>query len=230
MTLDRAACPPHALFLDLDGTLVDSRLDIAASCNAALVAHGFPPIEPPARIAEMVGDGARALVARALAAGRAGVTGEVIDAVLRAFEAHYAAHPCVHTVVLPGASDVLACGVPCAVLTNKPRSVATLVLEQLDLAPHLAAVWAADGRLKPAPDGVLALAATLGVDPRAVWVIGDGPQDVGAGKAAGAFTVAVHGIASWDAVLAARPDAVAGSLGEVAAMVRSAGVPLSRVT
>jgi phosphoglycolate phosphatase len=211
---------PRALLLDLDGTLVDSRRDIAVSCNAALAAHGIAPLEP-ARILTMVGDGARALVTRALAAAGSGAD---VERVLASFREHYEAHPCVHTVVCDGARELLACGLPCAVLTNKPREVTLRLLDALALSPLVAAVWAGEGPLKPAPDGVLALCKQLGVLPAETWVVGDGPQDVGAGRAAGAFTVAVindESIGDRAAVLAAGPDRVVGSLREVVALATS---------
>ncbi len=211
---------PRALLVDLDGTLVDSRRDIAISCNAALEAHGVAPLEP-SRIVTMVGDGARALINRALAA--AGSDADV-ERVLASFRAHYAAHPCVHTVVCDGARELLTCGLPCAVLTNKPRDVTLRLLDALGLSSSVAALWAGDGPLKPAPDGVLALCNELGVAPGETWVVGDGPQDVGAGKAAGAVTVAVvndDSIGDREAVLSARPDLVVGSLHEVARLATS---------
>ena len=55
---------PKTVLFDLDGTLVDSRRDIAVACNATRVAHGLSPLAFEAIMA-MVGDGARALVARA---------------------------------------------------------------------------------------------------------------------------------------------------------------------
>ena len=76
--------------------------------------------------------------------------------------------------------------------------------------------------MKPAPDGILLTAARLGVDPAGVWMVGDGPQDVLAGQAAGAVTIAVPGIAERERVLAARPSMVVSSLDEVAALATSA--------
>ena len=77
-------------------------------------------------------------------------------------------------------------------------------------------MWAADGPLKPAPDSVLAICRELAIAPSEAWMIGDGPQDVGAGRAAGAFTVGVLGnIADHDALRAAKPDLVVGSLREL---------------
>jgi phosphoglycolate phosphatase len=215
--------PPRALLFDLDGTLVDSRRDIADACNAALVTHGRPQL-PIEAILPMIGDGARALVARAL---EACATSEapseaLVDEVLATFKARYLAHPCVHSVVLPGAREVLdearRDGLPCALVTNKPRDVTLALLDALGIAGAFASVWGGgDGPLKPAPDSVLAMIARLGVAASDTWMIGDGPQDVGAGKAAGCFTVAVPGIAERDRLLDSGPDLVCESLHDLRA-------------
>ena len=201
---------PKALLLDLDGTLVDSRDDIATSLNAALSVHGVAPL-PFERIYGFIGDGARVLVRRALEAAGSNVDADAVSATL---SSHYSEHPCVRTKLLDGAREIFACGIPCAVITNKPRAVTERLLAALDLAPK--ALWAADGPLKPAPDSVLAICRELAIAPSEAWMIGDGPQDVGAGKAAGAFTVGVLGnIADHDALRAAKPDLVVGSLREL---------------
>lgn len=201
------------LIFDLDGTLIDSRRDIADACNHALVTHGRSPL-PLETILPMIGDGARALVARAFALPESDA---MVDQALATFKARYLAHPCVHTVLLPGAREALASGPPCALVTNKPRDVTLLVLEALGIADAFSAIWGGgDGPLKPAPDSVRAVAAQLGIDPRHAWMIGDGPQDVLAGCAAGAFTVAVRGIADEERLMAANPDLVVASLEELA--------------
>lgn len=205
---------PKALLLDLDGTLVDSRDDIATSLNAALAVHGIAPLEL-SRVYPMIGDGARVLVTRALVAAGSRVS---VDELLATFGSRYADEPCVHTKLLDGAREIFACGVPSAIITNKPRAVTQRLLAALDLTP--VALWAADGPLKPAPDSVLSVCRELGVAPDDAWMIGDGPQDIGAGKAAGAFTVGVLGnIADHDAVRAAKPDLVVGSLRDVISSV-----------
>lgn len=228
---------PRALLFDLDGTLVDSRRDIADACNAALAAHDRPAL-PIEAILPMVGDGARALVARALAASEALPFGPprteaLVDDVFAAFKARYLAHPCVHSVLLPGAREVLEearrDALPCALVTNKPRDVTLALLAALGIADAFAAVWGGgDGPLKPAPDSVLATIARLGVSARDAWMIGDGPQDIGAGKGAGCFTVAVPGIAERERLLASGPDLVCESLHDLRAELdRLMGRPAS---
>lgn len=218
----RRAPSPSALLFDLDGTLVDSRRDIAEACNAARHAHGLGPL-PFDAIMAMVGDGARALVARAFESDDA----TRVDEALATFKASYLARPCVHTALLPGAQELLddaaASGLPCAVITNKPRDVTLLVLEELRISSFFAAIWGGgDGPLKPSPAGVLAVLDHLGAGASSAWMIGDGPQDTGAGRAAGCFTIGVPGIAHRDRLLDSAPDVLCESLGEVRDLLRDA--------
>jgi phosphoglycolate phosphatase len=207
---------PLALLFDLDGTLVDSRRDIADALNATL-----PRPLALETVVTMIGDGSRLLVERGLRAVGELHDERAVDVALAVFTRAYAAHPARHTTLLPGAREALALGVPNALVTNKPRSVTELVLEALGIAPSFTAVYAGgDGPLKPSPAGVLSLLAILGVPPRDAWVVGDGPQDIAAGRAAGCFTVALRApesIAEGERVLAEKPDLVVVSLGELAA-------------
>ncbi|MCL2725235.1 MAG: HAD-IA family hydrolase [Polyangiaceae bacterium] len=193
---------PRAVLFDLDGTLIDSRRDIAAACNETLREYGRPPLDADA-IVTMIGDGAKTLVARIF-----GVPEDdpMIPESVKVFRRFYKDKPCVHTVLLPGAREVLACDMRRALVTNKPREITLLVLEALGVAGAFEAVWAADGPLKPAPDGVLAALAALHIHPREAWFVGDGPQDVRAAKAAGVFTVLVPGIGRQEEARAAGPD------------------------
>jgi len=211
---------PQALLFDLDGTLVDSRGDIAAACNAALAAHGRPTL-PLGSILPMVGDGARMLIMRALAAVE--VPGEpLLEEVVATFRDYYLAHPCVLTTMLPGAREILdearLDGLSCALVTNKPRDVTLALLQALGLESTFAAVWGGgDGPLKPAPNGVLSALTRLGVAAADAWMIGDGPQDIDAGRAAGCFTVGIPGIAERERLFASAPDIIYESLDELRA-------------
>jgi phosphoglycolate phosphatase len=175
---------------------------------------GFEPLSV-AQVVPMVGDGARVLVERALGPARA----NAVDRVLGGFQRHYAARPCVHTKLLPGALEALDRGVPNGLVTNKPRAITLLVLDGLGIANRFGTIYAGgDGPLKPAPDGVRRAAESLGVDVATTWLVGDGPQDILAGRAAGAFTVAVRGdgaFGSEERVLAAGPDLVLPSLAQL---------------
>jgi phosphoglycolate phosphatase len=175
-------------------------------------------------ILSMIGDGARALVARALGSGeaseRAIEQAALLERTVPLFLKHYMERPVVHTKLLPGVREVLALGLPSAVVTNKPRAISLLVLEQLGIDGSFSAVFAGgDGPLKPSPHGVLQVTQELGARIDHVWMIGDGPQDVLAGRAAGCFTIAVPGIADRERVLAAEPHLVVESLLEVVKLV-----------
>lgn len=210
---------PRALVFDLDGTLVDSREDIACACNAALVAVGRAPLSLPVLL-PMIGDGARALVARAIAASGDAPEHALVTRALGAFREHYLAFPCTTTRLLPGASRALATGIPAALVTNKLRDVTDHELDGLGIAGCFRAVrGGGDTPPKPSPDGVVAVLAELGVAPVDAWVIGDGPQDVEAGRRAGCVTVAVHGIAEAARVVAASPDVFARDLDEVCDLI-----------
>ena len=213
---------PTALLFDLDGTLVDSRRDIVEALNAALEALGRRRLALET-VLPMVGDGARVLVMRALSfCDGAPPDVALLDRAALAYNEAYLAAPCVHTTMLPGVAAALKLGLPCAMVTNKPRNVAMLVLAGLGIASAFGATYGGgDGPLKPEPDGILRVCATLGVSPSDTWFIGDGPQDVLAGKNAGTVTIAVPGIAERAHVLAAAPDVVLETLEGLPALLSS---------
>jgi phosphoglycolate phosphatase len=213
---------PRALVFDLDGTLVDSRLDIAAACNHALVASGRRAL-PEATIAGFVGDGATMLLARAF--GEDADSRAVAEA-LPAFHGYYAAHAAVHTRWMRGAVELLEAlaPTPLALATNKPRQATLALLAALAATSRFGSIYCGgDGPLKPAPEAILRALAPLGVPARDAWVIGDGLQDVGAARASGASCVAVLGGFTEEGRLrAAGADVVVGSLAEVMALVEGA--------
>ena len=204
--------PASALVFDLDGTIADTRLDIATACNHALVSVGQPSQSVEA-ISACVGNGAHALVA--------GVLGLTLgDArtlkALESFNRYYAEHAADQTALMPGAQRALdACSrLPLALATNKPRAITLRVLEALGLTQRFWVVIAGgDGPLKPDPAAILSALGPLRIRATDAWVVGDGPQDVGAGKSAGAWTVAVlGGFAPESDLRKAGPDRVIASL------------------
>jgi phosphoglycolate phosphatase len=206
---------------DLDGTLVDSREDIARACNHALVTHGREPL-PRARIEQFVGDGARALVARAFGSAH---DSQEIDAPLEAFYEFYVAHACDATTLLPGVMsglEILRARGALAVCTNKPRVTTVRVLDALGLAPFFGRVYAGgDGPLKPDPSGIHASCTHFGVAVESTWMIGDGPQDIRAGKNAGVRTlgIATDLFAKRAELAASEPDALVATFDEMLALL-----------
>jgi phosphoglycolate phosphatase len=212
--------PTRALVFDLDGTLIDSRADIAAAANHMLDIHGFPSL-PVDTIAGYVGDGARLLVARCTGLSE---NAPELDALLVTFLDYYTGHPTDRTRFMPAALETLdaLAAMPLAICTNKPRRTTDVVLAALGLAPRFQVVVAGGDfpQKKPEPEPLLHIAGRLALDPRSLVIVGDGPQDVECGRAVGARTVGVEGgIIPTERLVAARPDELLPSLAGLPALV-----------
>jgi phosphoglycolate phosphatase len=174
------------IVFDLDGTLVDSRRDIADAANALLQSCGGSPL-PEDRIGRMVGDGAATLVARAFAAS--GIE-RPVDALDR-YLAFYSTRLLTHTRPYPGIAGVLqtlAASAVLGVLTNKPLAATREILEGLDLARYFSAdaVIGGDGPFarKPDPSGLRHLASAAGAPLDATLLVGDSIIDWRTARAA----------------------------------------------
>ena len=174
---------------DLDGTLVDSRRDLADSVNALLAEYGKAPLGERL-IGTMVGDGAQQLVERALAAS--GVAQPPAGALDRFLE-HYDRRLIVHTAPYDGIVEMLraldARGISRAVLTNKPQEAAHRVLDGLGLRRWFdGGIVGAEAEYprKPDPAGLIALARNAGAAIDRTMLVGDGAQDVETARRAGA--------------------------------------------
>jgi phosphoglycolate phosphatase len=171
---------------DLDGTFVDSQLDLAESTNELLATYGAPAL-PVDRVAMMVGEGARKLVERALAT--AGLDPAEPEALGRFLEI-YGRRLLVHTRPYEGIPDALAglgAKLPLAVLTNKPHALTERLLDAFDLARHFRQVVGGDspwGR-KPDPAGLRALMQAHRADAASTWLVGDSMIDVETARRAG---------------------------------------------
>jgi phosphoglycolate phosphatase len=175
------------IVFDLDGTLIDSRRDLADSANALLAGFDRPPLLDAAVVA-MVGEGARTLVARVLDAG--GVTTDVDHALARFLDL-YDARLTNHTGLYPGVTETIralaARGVCMAVLTNKPQAPTTRLLDRFELADTFTAVVGGDtahGR-KPDPAGLHAVMRASDATPGATLMVGDSWVDIETARRAG---------------------------------------------
>jgi 2-phosphoglycolate phosphatase len=207
---------PRGVVFDLDGTLIDSSGDIVMAVNHALEVHDRPRLVA-ATILRFVGDGARALCARA--AGLADNQPDV-DRILESYLAYYLEHPADHTRWMPHARAVLdeLKRYPLAIATNKPRSTTDVVLGRLGVRTLFAAIAAGGDypAIKPSPQPILGIAKQLGVEPGQLVMVGDGPQDIEAGRRAGCRTIGVlGGFLPAERLGAAQPDVVIESLAEL---------------
>ena len=170
---------------DLDGTLADSRRDLADSANEMLAEFGAAPLDE-ARVGHMVGSGAPALVARALAAG--GVEAVPPGALAR-FLAIYDRHLLNHTRLYPGIPEVLAelsPRVTLALLTNKPLEQSLRMLEAFGLTKYFALRAGGDGPWprKPSPEGLQWLMQQARETPERTLMVGDSMVDLETGRCA----------------------------------------------
>jgi phosphoglycolate phosphatase len=164
---------------DLDGTLVDSRRDLAESANALLESAGAPPLSEEA-IGRMVGTGAATLVARVFAAAGVDRPADALDRFLAIYDSrllkHTRPYPQVATVL-----ETLGTRAPLALLTNKPLAATRSILSGLGLDRHFddGAIVGGDGPFarKPDPAGLCHLVSRAGVAPSATLLIGDSIVD-----------------------------------------------------
>jgi phosphoglycolate phosphatase len=177
----------NLIVFDLDGTLIDSRRDLADATNALIVELGGTALSDD-EVAAMVGEGAAVLVRRALAA--AGLD-RLPRGALERFLALYDERLTVHTrpyAGIPEALDVLHQeGVNLAVLTNKPERPTRQILDRLDLARSFQHVVGGDtnaGR-KPDPAGLSAIIERAGASAGSTILVGDSPIDLQTARAAG---------------------------------------------
>jgi phosphoglycolate phosphatase len=193
--------PFSLIVFDLDGTLIDSRRDIADAANTLLVECGAGPL-PEREIGRMVGDGAATLVARAFARSGAGPPPDALERFLEIYERHLLRH----TRPYPGTSEALgalAGRATLAMLTNKPVRATLEILHGLDLARHFsqALVIGGDGPFprKPDPAGLVHLMIATGSRSAATVLVGDSVIDCKTARAAPAsLCLARYGFGSAD--------------------------------
>ena len=181
---------PRPLLFDLDGTLIDSKADLAAAVNRLLVELGVPPL-PPSTLHGFIGRGARSMVGRALDATDPGRLVPRDDQTLRRFLGHYTEVLLDSTVAFPGVEAGLhqlqAAGVPMAVVTNKPIEPAMACLDGLGLTHFFAVVLGGDSldSKKPEPGMLVEAARRLGVSLERCLMVGDSDVDIEAATRAG---------------------------------------------
>ena len=173
---------------DLDGTLVDSKADLADSVNAMLERLSLPPRDP-AVIQGFIGEGAERLIRRSLGPAHEHRYPEAAPV----WRDEYGRRLLAKTRLYPGIAEVLrAPPAQRAVITNKPGGFARQILRGLGVADAFQAVVGGDeAPRKPAPDGLLAVCAQLDVAPDRALLVGDSAVDLATGRAAGVRVCAV---------------------------------------
>ncbi|AXC09606.1 Phosphoglycolate phosphatase [Acidisarcina polymorpha] len=200
------------LVFDLDGTLIDSRRDLANSVNAML-GHLDRPALPEDVIASYIGDGAGMLVRRALGDPE---DETYVERALKFFLDYYREHKLDYTHVYPGVLESLEAlqsgadgsGRQMAVLTNKPVGPSQAICEALRLSPYFFRIYGGNSfsTKKPDPQGLKALIQEAGVDPFETVMVGDSDIDILTARSAGAWALACRFGLSPHTLDAADPD------------------------
>jgi phosphoglycolate phosphatase len=183
----------NLIIFDLDGTLADSKLDLAHSVNATREHYGLPLLDNEL-VSSYVGNGAPVLIRRALGPDYGE---EEIQKALEFFLAYYREHMLDHTTLYPTVRESLdrlrAAGVTLSVLTNKPVRFSQEILAGLGVGDHFFRVYGGNSfeQKKPDPAGVQSLLAESGVPREQAILVGDSAVDVLTARNAG---VAVCGV------------------------------------
>lgn len=201
------------LVFDLDGTLVDTAPDLAASTNHVMRRIGLQPVAE-GDIRPFVGHGALAMIERAAAAqGRTFEQQELYN-LFEVFIAHYTANISANSKPYDHVIDVLQSyqgrGVRLAVCTNKIEAHARALLAALDLTKYFKAITGRDtlGIFKPDPGHLNGTIALAGGNPRRTLMVGDSETDIRTAKAANIPVVAVDFGYSLEPVATFAPDAI----------------------
>ena len=185
--------------IDLDGTLIDSALDLAVAVRRALSGLGLPEPDDE-RVKNWVGNGAPVLIERALNWAR----GTAPDAMLnerayQAFMQHYSDAPNQLTRLYPGTIETLSAmreaGMYQVLITNKPERFIIPILQHFGMLDYFDLCLGGDSlaHKKPHPLPLLQAAKHFSVPPGDCAMVGDSRHDVAAGKAAGFVTFALPG-------------------------------------
>ena len=214
----------QGVIFDLDGTLIQSLPDIAASMNRTLEAYHLP-VHPLGAYNTMVGNGAWTLAARAVGARQ-----DLTEAVYKAYRADYAAHTCVLSHPYDGIMDLLQAlnrmRMPITVFSNKDHDDVLSVIRHYfpDIGFALLRGRQEGVPLKPAPDGALQIASTLGILPCRTLYVGDTGTDMDCGNRAGMVTVGVTwGFRSREELKEHRACHIVDKPGELLALIDESG-------
>jgi phosphoglycolate phosphatase len=209
----------RALIFDLDGTLIDSKLDLALSINAMLKRMARAELVHD-EIFGMVGNGAPVLVRRALEAETLETASdEEADTGLAYFLSYYRNHMLDNTVTYPGVREGLALleHHPMAVLTNKPVHFSRAILDGLGLSRYFRYVYGGNSfeKKKPHPMGVETLLRELNAKPEEAMIIGDSEVDIQTARNSGIWACGVTYGLGAEGLRAFPPDLILDSLTEL---------------
>jgi phosphoglycolate phosphatase len=212
--------PISLLIFDLDGTLVNTLEDIAASVNYTLARLGSPLL-PLDTVRQYVGDGIEMLMSRSL-----GGRERRLDDAVSLYKDHHRRNLVVRSALYPSVRETLEHfkSLPLAMISNKSAEFIGPLLDGLGIGQYFKLIIGADAGLplKPAPDAVLRILSELRVRQERAAIVGDGTSDILAGRAAGVLTCAVtYGFRSEDELRKAGPDYLIHEMSELKTLFKA---------
>jgi phosphoglycolate phosphatase len=217
------------LVFDLDGTLIDTAPDLIDTLNVLFEREGLPQV-PYETARNLIGGGARAMIARGIEADGRTVTPAKFEQLFADFIAHYAEHIADRSRPFPGLADALdelaGAGFRFAVCTNKLERLSLRLLDALTLTHRFAAICGQDtfGIQKPDPEVLRRTIAAAGGSPQRAVMIGDSQTDIRTARAAGVPIIAVDFGYSERPVADFAPDRIISHFAQLPAAV--AAIPL----
>lgn len=209
------------IIFDLDGTLIDSKLDLVHAVNAARAHMGVGPLDQEI-IASYVGNGAPVLMRRAMGPDASDAD---VQRALEFFLAYYREHPLDYTQLYPGVRQALdslrGAGVRMAVLTNKPVRISNAIIEGLGMQPNFFRVYGGNSfeQKKPHPMGVEVLLSESGVAPARAVMVGDSGVDIRTARNAGIAAVGCTWGFQPETLVTDPPDFLIENMQELVAIV-----------
>lgn len=198
--------PVDLLIFDLDGTLIDSKVDIAYSVNLTFRDLGLKE-KRPEEIYSYIGEGVKKLIKASLGEEKEAL----FDEAIKIFKGYYLAHLLDTTSIYHGVDKVLYHfkDKDKAITTNKPIEYTVKIVDGLGLRQHFKVILAGNNgiRLKPEADMLIKVISDLNVQKEKAVMIGDGVNDILAARAAGIISCAIgSGLGDKDALLSLNPD------------------------
>lgn len=209
------------IIFDLDGTLIDSKVDIATSINLTLEDLEHPTLDLDL-ICSHVGYGISYLLQNCLPEE---AYSDIPDA-KKIFLAHYEKHICDATTLYPGIKEGLnkLSSLNKAILTNKPSKLSVLCLKSLGIISHFPQIIGGDTLefRKPNPIGINMLATYYNIEKSSIAMVGDSKVDIETGKNADIITLALDwGYASRDNLKEANPDIIFSNFADIVTWIEN---------
>lgn len=209
------------IIFDLDGTLVDSSVDLTNALNYAIAPYDIERLTVQNTIS-LVGEGITRLIEKLLGPAKIDIRQHVMDR----FMDYYSAHLVDFTKPYAGVPETLSALhiYNKAVISNKRESLSKKVLQELGLSRHFDAVLGSDsvGEKKPSPKPILRVMEMLSCSACETVIVGDSTYDIAAGKAAGIRTIAVS-YGYRDASLLQEADRIIAHIAELPQVLEQVG-------